>query len=158
MSEEQLQQALNKCYFFLKFRPRSEAEMVAYLDKKAKRFKWGQELIDKTINSLKEQELIDDRKFIDWYVNKSSKIKIQSSKLIRQGLRRYGVNNFLIEDFLVENEVDEEGLLKKLLSQKWSSWDRLDKRKRFQKVVAYLQRRGFHYALIKKAIAEHEAK
>lgn len=156
-TEEYLQQALSKAYFFLKFRPRSEKEMMEYFGKKARRFKWSQETIDRAIATLKEYSYIDDKAFVDWYVSSSLKLKIKSEKLIKNELiHKFGINKFLIEDFFAFNKVSDIESAIKLLSRRWSRLKKYDKKDRFKKSAEFLSRRGFSYDAIKKAFEELE--
>jgi regulatory protein len=153
-----LQKALNKAYFFLKFRPRSKQEVINYLSKKAGRFKWPAEVVDGAVAVLEEEGLINDKDFVDWYVNKSSKIKIQSSRLMIRNLMKFGVDKFLIEDFFYKKPTDDERTAFETLSRSWWRWGRLSKMERFKKSSSFLQRRGFSYAIIKKTIDKLEEK
>lgn len=154
--KEQILSALNKCYFFLKFRPRSKKEMIDYLQKKARRFKWPESTIVRTIGQLEEGGLIDDKKFIEWFVNQKIARKPKSKFLIQKELQRFGIDKFLVEDFFANNLLDEEAWVREILDRKWNSWSGLDKRKRFGKAAKLLQRKGFSYGLIKKTIVELE--
>lgn len=151
-----IQQALNKCYFFLKFRPRSKKEIADYLQKKSARFKWSQEVIDAAIKSLEEENLIDDKSFIEWYVNAKSKLKPKGERLLRQELRKLGIDQFLTDDFFAVNIIDEEKSAVEILNRRWSRWNNLDRKKRFEKAARLLQSRGYPYDIIRNVIEELE--
>lgn len=161
---EQLQQALNKTYFYLKFRPRSKKEVVDYLNKKLalNRIYSGsgaKKTVKEVIKILEAEGLINDLKFVEWIVHARSKIKPKGEGFLKRELiAKFGVDNFLVEDFFAQNPVDEEKSVKELLVRRWSRWSSLDKRERFKKAVAFLQRKGFNYPLIKKIISEIEVK
>jgi len=154
MLNEDLLSLLNKAYFFLKFRPRSEKEVRDYLYKKIKTKHWSQDDAEKIIEELKEEELINDQKFVDWFVRNRTTLKPKGQRLLVRELKQKGISDELIEKYFSENTVDEEGLALKILEKRWSRYRNLDSRKRFEKVISFLLRRGFSYDLAKKTIAD----
>jgi len=156
MREQELQKALNYAYFYLKFRPRSKKEVADYLTKKAVRFGWTKETVDQAVLSLTEEGLINDKEFIDWYINAKSKSKPKSAYLFSLELSRYGIPKDFVEVFFNSNPIDEEAAVVKALQSRFVRWRSLDKKERFKKAAAFLQRRGFRFDQIKKAIAELE--
>lgn len=143
---------LNKAYFFLKFRPRSEQEVREYLYKKVKTTHWSHEAADKIIEKLKEQELIDDEKFIDWFVRARSTLKPKGEKMLRKELLQKGISKELIDNFFSTNIVDEEKLALEILEKRWSRYNNIPSQKRFEKAVRFLMSRGFSYDICKKTI------
>jgi regulatory protein len=66
MSEEehdQIQSALNRAFFFLKFRPRSKQEVNKYLNEKAEKNHWPPVVVEKTLQRLEELKFINDADF-----------------------------------------------------------------------------------------------
>ncbi|PIQ72551.1 hypothetical protein COY13_01910 [Candidatus Roizmanbacteria bacterium CG_4_10_14_0_2_um_filter_36_35] len=143
---------LNKAYFFLKFRPRSEKEVRDYLYKKIKNKHWSRDDADKVLGELKEEDLIDDKKFIDWFVRARSTLKPKGQRVLTRELKQKGIADELIEKYFSENTVDEEGLALKILEKRWPRYRNLDSRKRFEKACRFLMSRGFNYDLIKQTI------
>ncbi len=158
MYEEQelLDRAKNLAYFYLKIRPRTEKEIVDYLSKKKKRHKLTDEIIKKTVDSLKEEKLIDDKAFISWHVDRRSRAKPKSRMLLSQELIKHGVSRELVTYFFEDQPLEEEPLAKKALEPRWARWSHFPKDKRFQKAASFLQRRGFSYGVVKNTIAELE--
>lgn len=155
MSQD-VQKALNYAYFYLKFRPRSKKEIVDYLTKKAVRFGWPKEAVEKAVEDLIKEKLIDDYQFIDWYINAKSKSKPKSRYLFTQELARYGIQKDLSDEFFDKNPIDEDVAVVRALQSRWSRWRTLDKQERYKKAAGFLLRRGFRYDQIKKTIADIE--
>lgn len=153
---ELLEKAKNLAYFYLKFRPRTEKEIQDYLTKKKKRHKFSDEILQKTIEELKEEKLIDDPAFIKWHVDRRSRAKPKSQMLLTGELIRYGIPKELITEYFGDKEFNEAVLAKQALAPRWPRILRLPKEKHFQKAASFLQSRGFSYGVIKNAIAEME--
>lgn len=156
---------INFAYFYLRFRPRTEREMRQYLEKKSKKFSYGEEPVEIAMQKLTNLKLINDAQFIVWFVELRGSSKKKSIALLKNELRVRGISGEIISNYFDENIIDEfEGAVKALGSQ-WRRFNkeampagRQDKRKRFEKAAAFLQRKGFSYSIIKKAIAEIEEK
>ena len=152
MLNEDLVPLLNKVYFFLKFRPRTEKEVRDYLYKKIRTTHWSRDGAEEVIKKLNEQELIDDKKFIDWFVRQRTTLKPKGQKLLTRELLQKGIKIELIEDYFSENSVDEETLAFQILKKRWPRFKSLDSKKRFEKAARFLLSRGFNYDLVKKTI------
>lgn len=155
---EEFLKALNYAYFYLKFRPRSKKELTDYLLKKAKRWKWPDELVQKAIAELEELGLIDDKKFIEWFVEQRSAVKPKGTFILKRKLAQFGVPKEVVDEYFDENVQDEIAMARKAISYRWNQWRGLDKRERFKKAAAFLSRRGFRYDTIKKVVADLEEK
>ena len=147
---------LNKAYFFLKFRPRSEKEIRDYLYKKVAKTHWSREDADKIIENLKEQELIDDGKFVEWFIRQRMTLKPKGERVLRRELLQKGIDEELIDKYFSQNVVDEEALARQILEVRWPRFKNLDSRKRFEKAVSFLGRRGFGFDVIKKTVKKLE--
>lgn len=143
---------LNKAYFFLKFRPRSEKEVREYLYKKVKTTHWSREAADKIIEKLKDQELINDEKFVDWFVRNRTTLKPKGEKMLRRELFQKGIDTELIDNFFSKNIIDEESLALQILEKRWSRYKNISPQKRFEKATRFLLSRGFNYDICKKTI------
>lgn len=153
--QEDVAKALNRSYFYLKFRPRTECEMRDYLTKKSEKFyHWEPEVIDLAIEELKSQDFINDYKFIESFVAARTAIKPKGEFALRQELTKRGVAKDILDDFFAEEPVAEEELARHALTPRWSRYRGLDKRTRFEKAVQFLMRRGFSFSTAKKVIEE----
>ncbi len=148
--DDDLLPLLNKAYFYLKFRPRSEKEVREYLYKKVKTTHWSREAADKIIEKLKSQELINDEKFIDWFVRNRTTLKPKGERMLRRELLQKGINAELIDNFFSKNIVDEESLALQILEKRWPRYKNITPQKRFEKAVSFLLRRGFSFDTAKK--------
>ncbi|MFA5135774.1 MAG: RecX family transcriptional regulator [Patescibacteria group bacterium] len=144
------QKALSLAYFFLKFRPRTKQEIVRYLEKKSPKYGFSKSVIDNVILQLISENLIDDEKFIGMYVRDRNRFKPRSVFLLQRELLKLGISKNLLDAFFSKHDHDETALAEKLLSRRKYTYSRLDKKKRFQKSISYLQRKGFSYDIAKK--------
>ena len=155
---EKLQGALNSAYYYLKFRPRTKKEVERNLKKKANKYQWSDEIIEKALKYLEEQNLINDADFIKLFVESRNKIKQKSQFALKSELMKKGVSKDLIDLHFAEHEQNEEELAYTALRTRWTRFERLDKQKRFKKVASFLGSRGFSFDVIKKTIAKYEEK
>ena len=145
---------LNIAYFYLKFRPRTIKETREYLYKKVRTTHWSHEAVDKIINHLIELKFLDDKLFIDYFVNSRTKTKVKGIFAIKRELIKFGVDKELIDGYFSKTEINEEELAEKILTSRWDRLKSLHKQKRFEKALSLLQRRGFNYDTSKKAIED----
>ncbi len=146
--------ALNRCYFYLKHRPRTEKEIYFYLFKKSKKYKISQKDIQNIILELKKRLYIDDSKFIDWFVSKRLSNKPKAVFIIKSELKRLGIKDELIREYFDENTIDEFELAVKTLERIKRRFINLEPVKKREKQISYLSSRGFKYDDIKKAVEE----
>ncbi len=156
MLNEDLIPLLNRVYFFLKFRPRSEKEVRDYLYKKIAKTHWSRDDADKIIEKLREESLIDDPKFVDWFVRMRTSLKPKGERMLVRELKLKGIKDELIEGYFSANKIDEEKLAAELLGKRWPRFKSLDSKKRFEKAARYLLSRGFGYEMTKKIINKLE--
>lgn len=155
---ENLLKALNYAYFYLKFRPRTKKELTDYLNKKAKRYKWPEGLVAQAISELEGLELIDDQKFIEWFVEQRSAVKPKAIFILKRRLIQFGVPKETIDEYFDRNKMDEVAMALVAIRFRWQQWKNLEKQERFKKVSGFLTRRGFRYDVVKKTIAKLEGK
>lgn len=157
--QEDVQKALNRAYFFLKFRPRTKKEVRDYLLKKSKKFyHWSSEAIDQALLRLEQLDIINDEKFIDSYVRSRNALKPKGEFALRQELMRLGVDKSVIDNYFADNPLDEEMGALQILKSRWSQYRHLDKKTRFEKAIQFLMRRGFTFSIAKKVTEELENK
>lgn len=127
--------------YLLKFRARSVFEIRQKLKSK----NITEEEIDKTVDVLIRNELLDDVKFVKMYVKDRNNLKPTGSYLLRLELKRLGVSENLIEDALAHQ--NEEELARRAIEAKarYRSAD-------FTKQTQFLQRRGFSMGVIMKIL------
>ncbi len=157
-NKEEFNQALNLVYFFLKFRPRTKKEIIAYLQKKSRRYHFDETTIDAVVKELEDNRLINDEKFIEWFIEERSRIKQKSSFVLKSELLRLGVEKTLIDAYFNLHPQNEEELAVKALFSRWYRFQDLPQDEKFRKAVQFLMRRGFDFDIAKKAIDEVEKK
>ncbi len=154
IEQDQLRQALNMCFFYLKFRARTQKEIEDYLHKKQSRFGWSEEVIEKTVNRLIELKYIDDVQFIEAFVRSRQIGKKSGIYALTRDLEKKGIKRELITRYFEENTLDQEKLAYEAIHSRWQRLLGLDEEKRIRKAMSFLQNRGFGYDVIKKTIAK----
>lgn len=150
--------ALNLCYNLFRFRLRTRKEIEKYLVKKIPKYHFNQKEIDETVKELESEGLIDDKKFIAWFVESRIANKQKSQWVLKRELINHGIEKDLIDNYFAENLLDEENLAYEALKRRWHRWQSLHPQIRFKKTAGFLLRRGFNFTLIKKTIAKFEEK
>lgn len=133
--------ALNIALHFLKFRSRSVFE----IQKKLKEKKFDEKEIEKTIDVLKRNELLDDAKFAKMYVRDRNRFKPSGTYVLKMELKHLGVSEIDIENALADQ--DEEELARQALEAK-HRYREAD----FAHQANFLQRRGFGMNIIIKIL------
>lgn len=129
---------------FLKFRARSEHEIRQKLTSKNASL----EEIDKVIDVLTRNLLLDDEKFAKMYVKDRNTLKPTGKFLLKMEMKRLGLSDDLIEENL--SNQDEEDLARRALASKGRLQDA-----EFEKKAQFLQRRGFSMNVIMKILKEN---
>ncbi len=151
-NNESLQSLLNTAYFFLKFRPRTKKEVHDYLLKKIEKRHWSTDDVEKVIKQLEEQNLINDKEFISWFVEQRTRSKPKGRFVLKAELLRLGIAKDLIDQHLDEHPLAEEDLALQALKSKWQRFKNLTPKERFEKSAAFLARRGFPFDIIRKTV------
>jgi regulatory protein len=129
---------------YLSYRPRSESEVRRRL----KRRGYNSETIEEVISKLKEQHLIDDVSFSEFWRNNRMSFSPRSARLIKLELRQKGIAaetvNGVLKDLDDDSSVYEAGLKK---ARRLTGSDYNDFRRR---LYDYLRRRGYGYESIKR--------
>jgi regulatory protein len=115
---------------------------------------WSREAADKIIERLKEQDLVDDVKFVEWFVRQRTTLKPKSERMLTRELKMKGIGDEIIEKYFSKNSLDEESLALKILEKRWPRYHGLSKEKRFEKASRFLMSRGFNYDIIRKTISK----
>jgi regulatory protein len=141
-SIDEVGRAYESALQFLSYRPRSRSEVVRRLTKRG----FCEPAIEKAVERLTRSELLDDRAFAEYWIGNRERFKPRGRYALRHELRQKGVPGEIVDALL--EEVDEtEGAYRAAL-QRFDRWKRLDSGAAYRKMSAYLQRRGFGYAVI----------
>ena len=126
---------------FLSFRPRSEKEVKDYLEKKFRKSP-NENLVSLILKKLKEKNFLNDLEFAKWWIENRKK----GIRLIKLELFGKGISKETIEEACSMFDIvgKENRLLEKLIDKK--------KNLTYEKLIAYLLRRGFDYDTIRGAL------
>ncbi len=148
------QEIKNKVIALISRRPRSEKEVIDYL-----RNRVDVEAIPSLISELKEKDYINDQSFANWWIDQRKTYTNKSKNIIRQELVKKGIARDIIDSQLENiDESDDLQSAKELLTKKKRLLEHknLEKRELDQKLITYLQGRGFTWEIIKKVLDNDE--
>ena len=97
----QLSKAYNNCLRFLSPRARSVKETIDYLEKK----KFTSSTIDKTIQKLLKEHLLDDKIFAGMFVENREKFRPRSKFALSFELKQKGIDEDIIDEAV--KDIDE---------------------------------------------------
>src|SRR3990167_10976387 len=154
----------NLALSFLSYRPRSEKEVRDYLKRKTQNAKRKTTVqnskldtaeieieIDRVIQKLKGQKLINDEEFAGMFLENRLRFKPRSSRLIRLELKQKGIDPETISNLQLTIDNDFESA-RKLVEKKIGRLEGLPKKEIYQKLGRYLASKGFDWDTIKKSI------
>ncbi|RJR29283.1 hypothetical protein C4564_03005 [Candidatus Microgenomates bacterium] len=130
---------------FATIRPRSMKEISDWF----KRREIGEDAQEKLLTKLQRVIKVDDEEFAKWWVAQRLSFSPRSKKALAVELMQKGIDNNTIKSVLEETEIDELPLVKKLAEKKLRSLSRYDEETRNKKLIAFLQRKGFSWGVIK---------
>ncbi len=136
---ESFAKARDYAFFLLKFRLRSENELVQRLKLK----KIPEETIKEVISFLKEKRFIDDNVFARAWLNSRLKRPL-GLRRIKQELRQKGVDKEIIEQETAKlKDYSEDKIVLDLAKGRLNRLKGIDQVSAKRRVYAYLVRRGF---------------
>ncbi len=145
---------LERVLKFISLRPRSQKEILDYLQKKVPQKKDLQEKIFKEIENL---NLVDDKTFADWWIEQRNTFRPKGKKALFYELRQKGVAEEIIQQVLAQ-KINEVNLAKQLVNKKWLSLKKLPFQIAQKKLISFLSQRGFSWITIKKILDEIKKK
>src|ERR1700680_1486520 len=148
-SEEAEQQAVDRALNFLSYRPRSREEVRRYLRRK----ETPPDIIEAALARLDRLDFVDDRAFVEFWVENRDKFNPRGSRMLKNELRMKGVERDIVDE-LVDKDADEElalraGRKKAISLLRLPNMDYPTFRNR---LGAFLQRRGFGYEVVTHAV------
>jgi len=146
MEDTAFQHCLEAAYRYLSYRPRSEEEVRQRLHKHG----FDGEAAEKTIVKLKEQNLIDDFAFAQFWKDSRLSFRPKSKNLINRELKGKGVAVEIIEQ--VTKDIDDEGNAYELGRNRLHALAHLDYPDFYRRLSGYLGYRGFTHEVIKSII------
>ena len=142
-----LQDCLNAAYYYLSYRPRSEAEIRQWLHRRG----FANEMAEKAITKLREQNLSDDFAFAQFWKDNRLSFRPKSKRLIKKELRDKKVAAEIIEQ--VTKDIDDEEIAYKLGSSRMPTLAYLDYPDFYRRLLNYLRYRGFSYEVVRDTAA-----
>ena len=141
--------AYARAMHFMGYRVRSIAEVRARLE----RDEWPPEVIDRVLQRLANEGLLNDTSFAATWVEHRSLSRPRGTYALTQELRQKGVARDDIAAALPDSEQELENAVA-ALRPKLRLWQNLDERARQEKALGFLQRRGFNYGTARAALCQ----
>ena len=141
-SEGALQQAVERAYNYLSYRPRSREEVRRYLRRK----ETPPEIIEAALERLDRLDLVNDHAFTTFWVESREQFSPRGARALKNELRMKGVEREVVEELINDDKDEERALLaaskKALPLVRIPGMDFATFRAR---LGSFLQRRGFGY-------------
>ncbi len=140
---------LQYALYLLRNRARSKRDMLVKLRDKG----YEDDQITKTIADLERIGFLDDQKYAANYSHDKVRLYRRGRHRIALELIQKGIPKEIINEAVGAIDQEEElAAARSLLESKQRSWRELTERKRFEKSVHLLQRRGFPGTLIREVL------
>jgi regulatory protein len=136
------QRCLDAAFRYLSYRPRSEAEVRGRL----KRRGFASDCIEAVIARLKEQGLVDDLAFAQFWKDNRESFRPRSQRLTRLELKQKGIDSEIIDQ--VVSGIDEGESAYRAALSRARRLPLTDYHGFRRRLGEYLRRRGFDYEVI----------
>lgn len=145
------EEALQRAFKFLSYRPRSEAEVRARLS----RLGFPQKSVEATLEKLRTLNLLDDEIFARGWVRGRAEGRGYGPLRIERELRQKGIAKSLIRQVVQETFGQEEGKerARALVAKRFRGKD-LGDRKVLHRAIGFLQRRGYRSSMIAEILGQ----
>lgn len=141
--------AYHKALDYLSYRPRSRAEVAAYLEKRD----LPEQQLEDILKRLERAGLLDDKAFAQYWVENRERFRPKGLRALRYELHLKGISSEIIEQAL--ESVDVSASAYRSASKRARQVGYLDQQEFHQKIVEYLARRGFEYEVAREAAERH---
>jgi regulatory protein len=149
--EGSIEEAYNRALNYLSYRPRSRAEVAAYLQRRGA----PESQSAAVLSRLERIGLIDDEAFAQFWVENRERFRPRGLRALRYELRSKGVSDRAIEQALAG--VDASTSAYEAASKKARQLRHTDQQTFYRKLVGYLARRGFDYEVAREVADRHWA-
>lgn len=146
VKSDKRQRCLNTATRYLSYRPRSERELRERLHQRG----FDDETVEAVLAGLKEQGLVDDMAFAQFWADNRETFRPRSQWLIKSELRQKGVAREIIDE--IGGAVDDEDSAYQAALSKARSLSRSDMESFRRRLSSYLRYRGFGYEVINRTI------
>jgi regulatory protein len=137
-----LHRCFNAAIHYLSYRPRSEPELRERLHRRG----FDGDSVEAVITKLKEQGLVDDIAFAQFWRDNREAFSPRSQWLTKLELRRKGVANDIIDQIV--DTIDDEDSAYRAALRKARSLPHSDEPSFRRRLGEHLRRRGFSYGVI----------
>ena len=103
-------------------------------------------------NGLKRLDLLNDKKFAQWWIGQRLQFKLKSKRELFSELRIKGIDKNTIEDAIAGVEIDEVQVAKRLIEKKKYRWEKMPKLEARKKMSQFLARKGFKWEVVKEVV------
>lgn len=139
--------AYARALHYLSYRLRSENEVRDRL----KRDEWPEAVIDRVVARLRESGLTNDAGFAAAYVADRSRARPRGARALQYELKGKGLDRETIAQAMPDAEQEIE-LAMKAAQSRMRQVQNLDERERREKLLGFLQRRGFNFSTSRAAL------
>jgi regulatory protein len=143
--EGTLDLAYQQALHYLSLRPRSESEMIAYLQGK----EYAEDVVAAVMGRLKVQGDVDDDAFARFWVDNRTRFRPRGARALRYELRQKGLETATIDEALEEQ--DEAAAAWAAIEGRLDRWQALPRDEFDKKLMGYLARRGFDFGVCRRA-------
>ncbi|HRY85213.1 MAG TPA: regulatory protein RecX [Candidatus Omnitrophota bacterium] len=144
LAEEQTKQALITALRLLAASPKSDQELRKKLAAKG----YPREILERAINELKAQGVLDDRVYAKDLMARLTQGKAAGRYRVAFELKRHGVPQKIREELL--DTLTDEAETERALEQarlKWVGWSKLEPQKRKKRLYDFLIRKGYDFQI-----------
>ncbi|MBN1135351.1 MAG: RecX family transcriptional regulator [Anaerolineae bacterium] len=138
-----VEEAYNRALDYLSYRPRSQAEIVTFLQRHDVPDAQAEEVVER----LKAAGLVDDEAFAQFWVENRERFRPRGLRALRYELQRKGIGQEAIDQAL--EGVDPLAGAYQAAAKKAQQLSHLDRPEFLRKLVDHLARRGFDYDVAK---------
>jgi regulatory protein len=147
--EGTIESGYHKALGFLSYRPRSRAEVEAYLQKRGIPETQAEAIIER----LERAGMVNDAEFAQFWVENRERFRPRGPRALRYELRSKGISDEIIEQALASVDVSDGAY--RSASKKARQSGQLDRQTFVRKIMEYLARRGFDYEVAREAAERH---
>jgi regulatory protein len=140
---DEQERAYEQALRFLRYRPRSQAEVERYLRRK----RFAEEIVTHVMARLQEAGYLDDEAFARFWVENRQRFRPRSRRALGIELRQKGVEQDIIQE--VVGEQDDEEAAWQAVEARLSRWRGLNEEQLQRKLNDFLGRRGFAHETIR---------
>lgn len=137
--------AYQRALRYLGMRPRSIDEIAVYLQRKG----YDETVVESILDKLKARGYVDDEAFARFWIENRNRFRPRGARALRHELRQKGVEGEVIDEALAEQ--DEEAAALAAVMSRAARYADLEYAEFEQKLMGMLARRGFGYAVCRRA-------